>query len=187
MFKILKTDLMDNYHLTDASLFKLFSLNIKTIYSTTATKLVIILSPIFVSFALSIMLPSYFFIGAGQVFVTCLSSGVIWGMTYFSIRKTTFYQNLLITRIKVWQVYFAIYLSMMLVTFCSQVTFWLFTIIFDIIGFNSFAEMFLNLWGNLDVVWSKVDWITIIYSWILSILLMFIGLTAARLWNWPIQ
>lgn len=174
MRKIWNGNSIDKYKNTDTSIIQLFLLNIKTVYSTKTTKTLVIFSPIIVSFSLSIMLPIYYYVGLGQIFTTTLSSGIIWGMTYFSLRKSALYKNILISNIKRWEIYFSILLTMFFVTFFSQITFWTSAIIFDSIGYKTIGEMFLELRGDFNVNWAMIDWVTIVYTWILAVVIMFL-------------
>ncbi len=161
--------------------FELFVLFLKTVYSTNIGKVMIIFSPMFVAFALSMMFPVYLSVGAAQVFVTSLSAGVIWGMTYFSIRRTTFYNNLYATKITVFKVYFSIWLVMLFVTFWSETTYWLTTIILDQLNVTSVIGNIFNLGNNeYDMQWLKVDWFTLGYTWMGSVTLMFVACFATR-------
>ncbi len=166
----------------DSGIARLFLLYIKIIYSSIPGKVVIIFSPIMVALALSVMMPIYMSVGASQIFVTSMSAGVIWGMTYFSIRRTTFYDNLTKTRINTIRVYIAIWLSMLFVTFFSESSYWITTIILDKIELVSLlSNLFEGLsHENFEVNWARVDWLIIIYTWLGSITLMFVACFATR-------
>ncbi len=156
------------------SVVRLFILNLKTIYSTWSSRIVVIFSPFFVALTLSLFLPLAYSIGAGQIFVTTLSAGTIWGMTFFSIKKSTIYNNISTTRIKDFELYLSIFLSILLVTFFSQVTYWLSSIFFNyIISEPIAAHLIGGIYNIKGMDWSKIDWVTILYSWILSILLIY--------------
>ncbi len=160
---------------------ELFVLFLKTVYSTNAGKIVIIFSPILVALALSVMFPIYISVGASQVFVTSLSAGVIWGMTYFSIRRTTFYSNLHSTRVSIFKVYTAIWLVMLFVTFWSETTYWLTTMLLDVLDVKSLFGSISGIIGNeYNMKWIDVDWFTLVYTWLGSVTLMFVACFATR-------
>ncbi len=160
---------------------QLFILFLKTVYSTNIGKVLIIFSPMFVAFSLSMMFPVYISVGAAQVFVTALSAGVIWGMTYFSIRRTTFYSNLYATKISVFKVYTSIWLVMLFVTFWSETTYWLTTILLDQLNVTSVIGNIFDIGKNdYDINWFNVDWFTLIYTWLGSVTLMFVACFATR-------
>ncbi len=160
---------------------QLFVLFLKTVYSTTIGKVVIIFSPMLVALALSMMFPIYISVGAAQVFVTALSSGVIWGMTYFSIRRTTFYNNLYATKISVFKVYVSIWLVMLFVTFWSETTYWLTTMVLDQLNVSSLIGNVFDFGQNeYDINWLSVDWFTLVYTWLGSVTLMFVACFATR-------
>lgn len=179
-FRLWRTDSINKLDSSKPTLWMLFHINMKTVYSTISTRAVVIFSPIIVALVLSVFLPVSYSVGAGQVFVTILSSGTIWGMTYFSIRKSTFYDNLRSTKSTNITLYLSILLSMFVVTFFSQVSYWTSTVIFDSL-ITSFSEQAAGaiLW-DMKIFWEKVDWITIIYTWFISILLMFMGSFSTR-------
>ncbi len=179
--RFVKQEELDNSIKGDTGLPQLFLLYLKTVYSTTAGKVVIIFSPMLVALALSVMFPIYMSVGAAQVFVTSLSAGVIWGMTYFSIRRTTFYSNLNTTRINTIKVYVAIWFVMLFVTFWSEATYWVTTILLDVLHVNSLVGNIFNV-GDIqyDMTWYLVDWFTLIYTWIGSVTLMFVACFATR-------
>lgn len=182
--------LPDPYGSDKIGIGSLFRLYLKTIYSTNIGKAVIILSPMFVAFGLNVMFPIYISVGAAQVFVTSLSAGIIWGMTYFSIRRTTFYSNLHTTSISKIKVYLAIWFAMLFVTFWSESSFWIVTMLMDVCHVRSFIDILLNFVSSsehsplyaksYDVIWYKVDWITLVYTWIASVTMMFVACFATR-------
>lgn len=161
------------------TLFKLFT---KSVYSTTAGAVVIIFSPMLVALGLAAMFPIHISVGAAQVFVTLLSAGVLWGMTYFSIRRTTFYKNLTITSVNVIKVYLSIYFTMLFVTFISECSFWTTTIILDWMNLNSVVSTLFGFVSENtnEMNWIKVDWFTLVYTWIGSVTLMFLACFATR-------
>lgn len=162
-------------------IFSLFRLYLKTIYSTKIGKVMIIFSPMMVALGLNMMFPIYIAIGAAQVFVTSLSAGIIWGMTYFSIRRTTFYANLHTTSISTIKVYLSIWLAMLFVTFWSETSFWLITILMDMCHVNSLIGNILNYTSTgYNINWLRVDWFTLVYTWIGSVTLMFVACFATR-------
>lgn len=172
MFKINKQKLENKSE--SNSTFELFWLNMKTIFSTKSTTFVILFSPFIVTLTLSIMMPVYFYVAAGQLFVTTLSGGVIWGMTYYTLKSSTLNENIHLANIKKLNIYFSILLSMFAVTFFSQITFWFWSIIFSIIPIDSLASIFFDLGvDHLEMNWSNVDWAGMFYSWILGILIIF--------------
>lgn len=160
--------------ISSLSMFRLFMLNMKTVYSTISTRIVIIFSPLLVSLALSILLPLSYSVAAGQIFVTTLSAGTIWGMTYFSIRKSTIYENISTSGIKDFELYFSIFLTMLVVTFFSQLMYWISTIVFYYIIPSSLFAFFLNVISSpSNIYWNNIDWLTIIYSWMISITIIY--------------
>ncbi len=177
---IYKRETIDQYRGSDTGIIRLFNLYLKTVYSTNVGKILIIFSPMLVALSLSMMFPPFFSIGVAQVFVTSLSSGVIWGMTYFSIRRTTIYNNMQGTRISKIKIYVAIWLVMLFVTFWSEVSYWGTTIILEEIGIKSLFEIVLSLSYTFDMKWIQVDWITIGYTWFVSVTLMFVASFIAR-------
>ncbi len=180
MYKIWSNNDITEYGATEVSLFRLLNLYLKVVYSTWMTRIVIILSPMLVALALSAFFTPYFQVGAGQVFVTSLSSGVIWGMTYFSMRKTTLHSNLSGTRVSRYLMYTAIILTMIIVTACSQVTYWGTIIILDKVGFTSLLSLVINVNHDWQMNWLDVDWFTLLYTWLMSVTLMFLGSFATR-------
>ncbi len=174
-----KSDLEDT---SEIGVYKLTKFFTKTVYSSKIAAFVIIFSPMIVALGLGAMMPIHLSVGMSQIFVTLLSAGTLWGMTYFSIRRTTFYQNLSTTRIKTIKVYLGIYFTMLLVTFCSEFSFWTVTILLDLIGLNSvFAVLFgLIAENSHNIDWSKIDWITLIYTWLGSVTLMFLACFVTR-------
>lgn len=179
--KFVKQEDLNNSFKNEIGLLELFLLFLKTVYSTTIGKVVIILSPALVAISLSVMFPIYISVGAAQVFVTALSSGVIWGMTYFSVRRTTFYSNLNSTKISTFKVYTAIWIVMLFVTFCSETTYWITTIFLNKLNVSSLFGDILNIGkSNIEISWFKVDWFTLGYTWIGSVTLMFLACFATR-------
>lgn len=179
--KFVKSEKVEEIGQGEVGILQLFTLFLKSVYSTNIGKVLIIFSPMLVSIALSVMFPIYIAVGAAQVFVTALSAGVIWGMTYFSIRRTTFYYNLHSTKVSIVKVYFSILLVMLFVTFWSETTFWLTTIFLDLINVNSIVGSALNIVGDeKDMNWLLVDWLTLIYTYLASVVLMFLACFATR-------
>ncbi len=160
----------------DLPLSKLLILNIKNVYSTWATRIVIIFSPIFVVFSLSILFPIQLFVAAGQVFVVPLSAGIVYGMVYFPIKRSTLDDNISITLMSKFQVYITILLTMLFVTFCSEIIFWTSLIIFNKIGIAGTTSILniITLDKDLDVRWVDVEWMTIFYYWIISTTIVFL-------------
>ncbi len=177
---IYRKDAVNKYSESETGVLRLFSLYLKTVYSTNVGKVIIIFSPMLVALALSVMFPPYFSVGAAQVFVTSLSSGVIWGMTYFSIRRSTFYKNMHGTRISKVKIYIAIWLTMLFVTFWSEVSYWSTTIILDQIGIVSIFELVTSVVITFEMNWLKVDWFTLGYTWMASVTLMFVACFITR-------
>lgn len=176
MYNIWKSNEIDNYKGDNLNLFRFLYLNIKTVYSTWATRIVIILSPLLVTLALSVMMPLHYYIGAGQIFVTTLSAGTIWGMTYFSFRKSTIYENIRGTKSKNHEMYLSIFITILMVTFCSEVIFWLSSILFSYMIPSSIFERLLNsVSSDYSYSWGNIDWITQIYTWFMQVSLMFAG------------
>ncbi len=177
---IYKRELIKEYGGSETGVFRLFILYLKTVYSTTIGKIIIIFSPMLVALALSVMFPPFYSVGAAQIFVTALSSGVVWGMTYFSIRRTTLYSNMQGTRISKIKIYIAIWLVMLFVTFWSEVSYWTTTIILQEIGIKSFFEVVLSISWTFDMKWLQVDWFTLGYTWMGSVTLMFVASFVTR-------
>ncbi len=167
---------------SEIGIYKLTKFFTKTVYSSKVAAFVIIFSPMLVALGLGAMMPIHLAVGASQVFVTLLSAGTLWGMTYFSIRRTTFYKNLSTTRIKTIKVYLGIYLTMLLVTLCSEISFWTITIFLDLIGMNSVVAIIFGLVSenSHNIEWLKVDWFTLAYTWLASVTLMFLACFATR-------
>lgn len=181
MFNLWKEDAINNTSSDNLSLFRFVYLNIKTVYSTWATRLVILLSPILVTLALAVMMPLHWYIGAGQTFVTTLSAGTIWAMTYFSFRRSTLFKNIKGTSLRTHQMYLSIFITMLLVTFISEVLFWLSSIAFSYIIPNSLMENILDSTNHsYTYEWIKFDWLTLIYSWLMQVSLMFVAAFALR-------
>lgn len=179
--RFIKEGKIEEINEKEVGLLQLFNLFIKSVYSTNIGKVVIILSPMLVGIALSVMFPIYISVGAAQVFVTALSAGVIWGMTYFSIRRTTFYYNLQSTSISQFKVYVAIWLVMLFVTFWSETTFWLTTISLDLLNVNSMVGNVIGVVSEpKEVSWIQLDWLTLIYTYFASVTLMFLACFATR-------
>lgn len=175
MFKIWKYDSISEYDGSKLNLLNFFILCLKTVYSTWITRFVIILSPLLITLALSVMMPLHYYLGAGQVFVTTLSAGTIWGMTYFSFRKSTIYENIRGIKNSNILMYTSILLTMIFVTFSSELIFWISSIAFYYIIPSSIFELFLKSFNSeYEYVWGKVDWLTLIYTWIMQVLLVFV-------------
>ncbi len=181
MYNIWNSKEIDSNSSDNLTLFRFLYLNIKTVYSTWATRIIILLSPVLVTLALSVMMPLHYYVGAGQIFVTTLSAGTIWGMTYFSFRKSTIYENIRGTKNKNYMMYISIFITMMLVTACSELIFWTCSIIFSYIIPSSVLESLLGK-VNYDYVyeWAKMDWVTLIYVWFMQVSLMFSGAFVLR-------
>ena len=175
MFKFIKSN--NNIGLLDTSMSQLFILNIKNVYSTLATKLVIFLSPFFVVLALSILFPIQLFVAAGQLFVVPLSSGIVFGMVYFPIKRSTLDNNISMTTLTKLQTYGTILLTMLFVTFISELIFWITLIIFESIGLAGTTSIInvITADKDLDINWANVEWLTVIYYWAMSTILMFLG------------
>ncbi len=177
MLKIEKNKFLkiENYNLI--SLFSLIILNLKIVYRNLTTRTIVLLSPVLVVFSLSIFSPIYFYVGFGQIFVTTLSSGIIWGMVYFSLRRSTLYNNFFMTKMRKEKIYFSIIFSMIFVTFISQLIFW-----FSAVFFNSLlAHPFFNSifvsdsdFGYININWLNINWTIILYTWIFSVLFIFL-------------
>ncbi|BDU67489.1 MAG: hypothetical protein TYPL_1420 [Candidatus Tyloplasma litorale] len=165
----------------DLILFRLLFLNLKNIYSTLFSKLIIFLSPVLVAIALGVMMPIYYSVAAGQIFVVSTSAGTIFGITYYCLRNSTVYKNMLMTRITLFKMYISILICMLLITFFSEIIYWLTTImmneLFDKLGITTIIAKLIEIKNDttLDMNWLMVDWITIIYSWFLGILLVFLS------------
>ncbi len=177
---IYKADNLEKIDNSNLGIFDLFYLFLKTVYSTTLGKILIIFSPIVAAFALTALFPPYFATPIGQIFVGPLSAGIVWGMTYFSIRRTTFYDNLRTTKISMFKVYMSIWMIMVFVTFFSEATYWLTVIILDSIGIQSILSLLINFGSELTMNWMKVDWFTMGYVWIGSITFVFVVSFALR-------
>lgn len=181
MYNLWKSDAIINENSDKPSLVRFILLNLKVVYSTWATRIVIIFSPLFVTLALSVMMPLHYYVGAGQIFVSTLSAGTIWGMTYFSFRRSTLYQNIKTTKLSNYQMYLSIFITMLIVTFISETIFWVSSIIFSYIIPVSFFEMFLNIVNDdFYYKWGEFDWLTLIYIWYMQTLLMFCGAFVLR-------
>jgi len=192
MFK--STNNYSDHNVFSLSVSKLFILNIKNVYSTWATRLVIFLSPIFVVFSLSVLFPIQLFVAAGQVFTVPLSAGIVYGMAYFPMKRSTIDNNISITSLNKIQVYGTILLTMLFVTFISEITFWVSLIFFEKIGIAGTTSI-LNIITkdkNFEVNWLKVEWGIVFYYWIMSTTLMFLtsffvrGFTKSINWYYSI-
>ncbi len=75
--KFVKSEKVEEIGQGEVGILQLFTLFLKSVYSTNIGKVLIIFSPMLVSIALSVMFPIYIAVGAAQVFVTALSAGVI--------------------------------------------------------------------------------------------------------------
>lgn len=165
------------------SITNLFWLNLKRVYSEPATAMVVIFSPFFVTFALSVMLPFYIYVAIGQIFTTTLSAGVIWGMTFYPFKKSTFQENISLTRSKSINIYIAIFMTMIFVTMWSQVTFWSLSIILETLNLTSVMGNFFNYGSSqIEVKWRYMDWFTIGYTWALSVTIIFLMSMGIKEW-----
>lgn len=166
---------MKSINIWNSKFIKLFTLNIKTIYSTNATKIVIFLSPILVTMSLLFMMPIYFAIGALQIFIVTTSAGVIWGMLYYKTKNTNFKKNLFVSNISTFQFYLSILICMLFVTTISELLSWCTIFFMDFLNVTTLIEILRILpYDNLVLNWDKVDWFVIIYIWFLGVLIMFV-------------
>lgn len=176
MYNIWNSNEIEKSVYENLTLLKFLYLNIRTVYSTLSTKIVIILSPILVTLALDVMIPLHYYVGAGQTFVTTLSAGTIWGMTYFSFRKSTIYENIRGTRHTNYSMYLSIFITMLMVTACSEILFWISSIFFYyIIPISILGQLLEKTDYSYVYVWSEMDWVTLIYIWFMQVALMFSG------------
>ena len=163
---------------------QLLRLNLKSIYSTHTTRSVIILSPILVAFALAVMFPIWMAIPAGQVFVVPLSAGVVYAMSYYPLKNSTMNNNLKISKVKQINIYTSIIISMFIITFQSELSYWITVIGFNLMHQQGWITFGGTGWILTDMIktptiysvdWTKVEWGSIIYYWVLSTILMFAG------------
>lgn len=160
------------------SIFILFKLQTKTLFSTPVMVFMIFFLPSILLFGIGTIFPQSVIFVSGFGLPILLNVGIIFGYLYYSSSKTTLNKNYKLTKVNPNVMNISIFWTILFFSFLSISFEFIVMIVFTSLGW-----VFSVNWAFLSpespsrdaliINWSKLPWFEILYFWLMTIVLSF--------------
>ncbi len=155
------------------STLKLFILNFKLFFKSSLSIFCFFIMPIIITISIGVFLPVW----NGFIFTSYialyLSSLVCFGGLFYPYNKSTFKNNIFLTKYSKKSIIFSIWITMLFFNLLTILMVVLSMILFTNLGILLTQFKFMNLNPQLSVNWWNIDWEMIFYYWFILTTIIF--------------